>query len=157
MLTQAGFAPVAFSAGLLTDAIVNLLGGGAADPTTLKLFQNNVTVSPATLLADLTEADFTGYAGISITEASWAAAVLQPDGTARAINTTVRIFNATGTAIPNTVYGWYLINDGGSLCAMGNFPTPLLMDANGKYIAIELALTMPAGSPANITDVESNT
>jgi hypothetical protein len=156
MLTQPGFSPILASLLALNAFKLNVLGGGAGDPTDLKLFKNNVTVSPTTVIADLIEADFSGYADISITEASWGGFVTRPDGSAMIMNNTIRTWMPNAATIGNTIYGWYLVSSLGALLMMGNLPAPAVMDTVLKYLSIELAMILPAGAPANLTDVETN-
>lgn len=99
---------------------------GSFNPT-LKLFQNNATISASTVLADLTEADYSGYVAQGI--ATWTTP--QADGSNRKYteSTTVKTFAHDGGGTANTIYGWYLIDsNSGDLLAVHKFDTPVVMD-----------------------------
>lgn len=78
----------------------------------LKLFKNNVVPTLATVIGDLTEADFTNYVAKSLTRAGWNAAIkIAP--VAPCINDEAASIYGTeqswtcGVA-GNTVYGYYI-------------------------------------------------
>lgn len=94
---------------------------------TLKLFKNNATISASTVLADLTEADYSGY--LSQTIGAWTTPAA--DGSSRKYTeaTAVLTFAHDGGGTANTIYGWYLIDTlSGDLLAVHKFDTPVVMD-----------------------------
>jgi len=98
---------------------------------TLHLFQNDLVPDCATVLGDLTEADFTGYAEIELLndeDPQTCVGKLQgphtlPDETF-AIYVDEQVFTASGTANPNTIYGAYITDDDGLLIAVKRFAEP---------------------------------
>jgi len=108
---------------------------GVAAPSTweIKLFQNNYTPVSSTLLANLTEATFSGYAGISMSGMSL-------DATLDAFNRAVVRWNpATWTksgVTGNTVYGYYVVGPGPSLMWLERFDFSIPMLTNGAYLVI---------------------
>jgi len=156
MLTQPGFSPFQSSRQALDSWIQEVLHGGAGVDGALHLFKNNVTISPATVVGDLTEADYTGYAAAVVDEDNWGISRVQPDGSIIRVQLVVFEFQPSGTTISNTVYGWYLTGSGGFLVAAGNLPNPVLLDSTASLLDIELALTMLAGAPAALIDADSN-
>lgn len=156
MLSVPAFSPVEAQRRALDDLLVALVGIADVDGE-IRLFQNNLTVSPLTVLGDLTEADFSGYAAEAIAGGDWQTpAKIMPDGSARQILGTVVTFDQTASTISNTVYGWYWVASDGTLELAGNFPTPLVMDAAGKFISLELAAQIIAAGFSGLADVESN-
>jgi hypothetical protein len=108
----------------LTDLISNLIGVSTAYPY-LHLFTNNVTPSPTSVIADFTEADYTGYASQPIPgvgAVGWAS-----QGAAVAYSGPV-IFAPTGTAVTNIIYGYYITDSGSThLWGAALLPSPYSM------------------------------
>ncbi len=75
----------------------------------LKLYNNNVSVQPSTLLSALTETNFGGYAPILI--ASWNGPYVDVNLQAYILSA-LAIFTCNGTSSDN-VYGAYLVADNG--------------------------------------------
>lgn len=122
---------------------------------TLHLFQNDLVPDCDTVLADLTEADFTGYAEIVLLndlDPQTCVGMIQgphtlPDGSF-ALYIDEQVFTASGTALPNTVYGAYVTDDDGLLVAVKRFaePGPVGL-ATGDVVKVagklQLACTVP--------------
>jgi hypothetical protein len=68
----------------------------------LRLYQNNITPSDTDTTATYTEANFTGYAAIALTGASWNAA-----SAGTITYSAQQTFTCTG-ASSNTIYGYYV-------------------------------------------------
>lgn len=113
----------------------------------LKLFKNNVTVSVATVLGDLTIADFSGYADKDLS-AMASATINGSDQGEKHSNANDFAHNGGGTG--NTIYGWYItIHDvGGSdaLFLCENFPTPLVVSAVPNHVQFDLSILDELGS-----------
>jgi hypothetical protein len=90
----------------LNDLKVDLTNNTAV---ALKLYQNNVTPVDTTLLSAYTEANFGGYAPVTIVTASWNGAYLDPVGRAY-MDTGLSVFICNGNAA-NTIYGAILVQD----------------------------------------------
>lgn len=69
----------------------------------LRLFKNNFTPSDSSVLADFTEADFPGYAAITLTGGSWTTTPGAPSIATYAAQT----FTATASG-SQTIYGYYI-------------------------------------------------
>lgn len=101
-LIQAGLAaaePEDPAAGLFNGALI-------------KLFQNDITPTKATALADLHVATFTGYANSSAVV--WGAPLTDENGVTTVTGGSKQ-FTASDGVVPNTIYGWYATNAGGSV------------------------------------------
>lgn len=104
--------------------------GGPLNANKLHLYKNNITPSRNTVLADLIEADFDGYAAIAALV--WSAPFLDVDGTALVMGADAA-FIATGGTTPNTVFGWYLTNAGSTvLIGVFAFNTPVGIAGAGQ-------------------------
>lgn len=77
-------------------------------PCVLELFQNNVIVDADTVLAGLTKATYSGYAGITIT--SFGEPITNPDFSASIVGPLTQ-FNHNGGITANTIYGAYITDD----------------------------------------------
>ena len=103
--------------------------------TTLKLLKSPVTLTRFLTLADLTEADFSGYAAKSIT------AVGTPILNANAgadIPIPSQEFTVT-TATPqvgNDIYGWWLEDGSSNLLALAVFDSPVPMQFVGQGLVL---------------------
>jgi hypothetical protein len=101
-------------------------------------------LGPGTVIADFTEADFDGYALITIT--NFLAAYLDPAGGA-SIQSGTQQFNYGPAGTPpvgNTVLGFWLTNAAGALVVAGNFDTPITMNAVGDSIPVNITLNYGA-------------
>lgn len=76
-----------------------------ADFRYVVLFQNDIEVTPNTVYGDLTLADFGGYAPQLIT---WGA--VRKDECRSEMLAVPMVFTATGTPLPQTIYGYAIID-----------------------------------------------
>lgn len=83
----------------------------ATDGKTVKLFQNNVTASRNSVLADFTECDFDGY---SPQDPVWVASV-QSGAEDVALAPALEFIAGAGLAGPQSVYGYFVIDEFGDL------------------------------------------
>ncbi len=107
---------------------------------TIQLFQNNHTFVFGDVKANLTVATFTGYAGVSPSYAS-NPTITSPGAT---MVTNPAVFTVSGTAVSNTIYGWYaLSNQTGTECSMGGTFAggPFTMNVIGQTITVTLTVT----------------
>lgn len=81
-----------------------LLGGAK-----VMLFKNDYQPSATTVLADLIEADFTGYARSA--DLVWGEPFITPAQLAEIVAQQLQ-FNATGSTVTNTIYGYAVITPG---------------------------------------------
>lgn len=113
---------------------------------TVKLFKTNTNLDPDTVIGDLTEADFSGYA--AVTPPVFLTKYQLPDGS-WALQTDLIQFLQTAATITNTVFGWWLETsaDGGQLLLAESFAEPQLMFAADQ--AIMLSIRVQMGDPDN--------
>jgi len=95
------------------------------------LYQNDYTPVDATVIGDLDEADYSGYAEQIAT--GWTAAVTTPLG--RAISFADEMnFAHDGGGTDNTIYGYYVLAPTGSLAWVERFLGPITMaDASDAF------------------------
>jgi hypothetical protein len=105
------------------------------DAGKLDLYQNDFTPNDQTVLADLTVADFTGYAQVSLT--TYVAPYTEPDGKA-VITTPQAVFASSGSAVQNVVYGWYVLDADGDLLAAGRFDDALNFSGVGDAVVMHV-------------------
>jgi hypothetical protein len=105
----------------------------------IRLFSNNITVGPNTVIGDLTESTFTGYAAQAL--ATVPAAVADPVLGGVSIFIPSHLFTASGTTTPaESCYGAYLVDTAGALIAAANLQTPVDMSDNGDSVMIQMTL-----------------
>lgn len=117
-------------------AIVSeLIGvGNFLDGAILKLFKADYTPGPATVLGDLTaiEADFTGYAASAAVV--WGPVFTDAANTAFTVGD-VKTFASTGSAVTNTIYGYWAQGAGGLMYAERfDAPIPVLGVGDGVVL-----------------------
>lgn len=117
-----------------TDIITNYW----ANTDKLRLFQNDLVPDNDTDVGDLTIADFTGYADVTVVSASWSRGQI-PDFREQEIwFNGGATFTQTGTTITNTVYGWYIVDTAGTvLKAVRRFNVPILFDTTGRKLFLK--------------------
>jgi hypothetical protein len=92
-------------------ALENLVNKTAPVDLTLRLYQNNATISNALVIgAGIVEATFTGYSAIALTAAAWNAAASGSIATAA-----VKEFTSSIGSQSQTIYGYYLTNAAGTV------------------------------------------
>lgn len=112
-------------------AIVNeLIGAGNfLDAAVIHLYKNDYTPGPATVVGDFTEADFTGYAASAIVV--WGTVLTDPSNVAYVAGD-AKTFASTGSAVPNTIYGYWAQGAGGLMYAERfDAPIPILGVGDG--------------------------
>lgn len=78
----------------------------------LKLYKNNYTPAQGTLLADFTEATFTGYTGVTFARSAWASATANPVSN-KGETSANQVSWTAGSG--ETLYGYYVESDTGDL------------------------------------------
>jgi len=109
----------------MTEIKTAILDGGS-----MRLYQNDYTPTAATTLADLTEADFTGYAAVTLT--TWSGVYLTAAGYA-AVNSPLASFRPVAPfTVGNQIYGIFIRDVAGALVLAQRFDDPVSMvDGNG--------------------------
>ena len=112
----------------ILDYLKDAFNGGALSFGTLSifLFKSNTTISEATVWADLTEADFTGYSIASLT--AWTGPTDAGGDTSLVQEAAYVRTNSGGSA--QTIYGWGIVLD--------HAGTPLLVTASNFASAVVL-------------------
>lgn len=131
--------PLLALARLVTDIKTNLLDGGE-----FGLYVNDVAPTIDTVIGDLTEATFTGYARATVTTFS---AVYYTGEDYAATNSPLASFApASPYTVTEIVYGWFYLDANGDLAMAGRFAVPQPMDGPGELI--ELVVRFVQGNPA---------
>jgi hypothetical protein len=120
-------------------ALEALLNKTAPQNLDLKLYKNNKTPSETDTEVDYTEADFTGYAAIQLTAASWTVTPGAPTEAAYPQQT----FASTAGSQNQDVYGYYLVQrTSGKLVYAERFSNgPYNIANDGDEIKVTLKLT----------------
>lgn len=128
----------------LISVFLDTVNDGAGSLT--RLFQNDYTPSALSVIGDLVEADFPGYAAAG-PQTDWATLVDADTGLHGVGNTDLANFTATsGAGLPQAIYGWYVTADGGALLSAIRFPTPVVINdgetfAMRRFIPFNSAIT----------------
>jgi len=121
-------------------ALEALAGKTAGQNLILKLFKSNTTPGATDTEATYTEANFTGYAAITLTAANWVTTPGNPSSMAYAQQT----FTSSAGAQNQPVYGYYLIQvSSGKLVWAERFTDgPYTIVNNGDAIKITPVITL---------------
>lgn len=112
------------------EGLIKLLDLITANDLKLHLFTNNITPSKSTVLSGLTEATFTGYAAITLTNANWVSLGVSSNIGSK-VYPTCTFTNSSGSNA--TVYGFYITDNAVTKCiAVGLFDgSPITITASG--------------------------
>lgn len=102
------------------------------DDLYVKLFKNNLTPGAATVLGDLTECDFAGYAAVLVS--SWGT-VSTVSGRASVTGSTCT-FTRSSTGTAQNVYGYYVVSDGDLLWVERDPSGPFSVASAGDNYAV---------------------
>lgn len=115
--------------------------GGLLNGCRVKLFQNNIVPTPLTKLADLTEADFSGYAESAALV--WGTPYYQADGTPVVLAGAVSFIVANPATTPNVVYGYYVVNGAGdTLLFSERFGSSVNMATPSQGLSVEAGFSV---------------
>lgn len=124
---------------VLYPNVGSLLGMGlvrtALVDCTVHLFSNDATLGPGTVVGDLTECTFGGYAEKTV--AALLPAYIDPLGGASAQIATVQ-WDHSGSGTDELVYGFWVETDGGDLFLCGKFDEPIPMGSVGDSIPLDV-------------------
>jgi len=104
----------------------------------LRLFKSDTDVTDATVVGDLTEADFAGYAAITLNSASWTTTPGSPSVATYAQQT----FTRSSSGAQQLVYGYYVTTAGGALRWLEKFDSAVIMELINDAIKITPRLTL---------------
>lgn len=118
----------------LLTALVTWAGAAPFTPLHVRLFQNNFTPSPNMVVGDLVECTFTGYAASTVIV--WNPVGDDDTGNALVIGDQ-KLFAATGSAIGNMAFGYYVTDAAGTVVYWAErFATPKSFDSAGDQLAV---------------------
>ncbi|BAQ16915.1 hypothetical protein [Methyloceanibacter caenitepidi] len=121
--------------GLILEYLVNK---GTPEDLVLRLFKNDLTLLEATDENDFTEADFTGYAALTLTGANWTVT----DGDPAVATYAEQDFTSSANQTQQTIYGYYLTRlTGGEAVWAERLPTSQIIQNNGDRISITPRIT----------------
>lgn len=108
---------------------------------TVKLFVNNITVTPDTVFASLVEPSGDWYTPQSLT---YGQVFEGPNGEMNVVARSVQ-FNYTGTDAAETIYGWFVddAGDGDAPISARNLETPVNMGNVLDSLIVQPGLTLP--------------
>lgn len=107
------------------------------------LYTNVISPSHLTVIGDLTEPTFTGYAQQSLT-LDTANAYLDPATNASFVDGGDLLFIATAVPTPEDIQGWFIVNDAGTeLHAISPFASPVPIMNPGQGVHVDLVLSFP--------------
>jgi hypothetical protein len=125
-------------------AILNALTAMSAilNGAKVHLYANNAALGENTVLGDLTEATFTGYAAsIALV---WNPAYTQQDGTPTVDAPSVTFASTSPFTTGNTIYGFYVTNGAGSTLLYAQaFAAPQLISAAFQAVVVQPTFTLP--------------
>ena len=120
-------------------ALASFVGKAAPQDLTLHLYTNNLVLAENTVVADLVQPTFGGYASSILSGASWTVTMGNP-----AVATFPDMSFACNISpfTPQTVYGYFVTRDGGTnLMWAEKFPIPQIISATGERIVVSPRLT----------------
>lgn len=105
----------------------------------LHLFQNNLTPTTNTVIGDFTEATFAGYAAVDII--TWSAPSVAAH--VATIGAAVRTFTRSTTGAGQTIYGYYVTNNGDTILWWSERDpnAPITLTNAGDSYSVTVALT----------------
>lgn len=133
---------LAFLRSLVTHICTTAAATPPLDGCKVHLFTNDFTPLPSTLLADFDEANFVGYAEVTI--ADWGTTI--NTGTARAGSTASATFTAGAIVAPGqTVYGYYVTDSGETVVLFSErFETAVNFVNQFDSLQLDLIFSLPA-------------
>jgi hypothetical protein len=116
------------------------LNYSATGNVVLRLFKSNTTPAETDTVATYTEADFTGYASVTLTGASWTVTNADPASASYAKQT----FTSSAGSQNQNVYGYYATNAAGTvlLWAERFSDGPYNIANNGDKIEVTPVVTL---------------
>lgn len=141
--------PLVINQGFLVVAMGELvLGATDLNDVSVRLFQNDIMPTPATALTDFTVATYTGYAAQLADPLGFPYDDVQ--GNVLQEFTQV-LFQPTGTAISNVIYGWYAVGGAGTFSGVLlaakrlDVPVTLASALDALPVSIRIAYNQPQG------------
>lgn len=122
------------------DMLTALVAKAAAENLALHLFKSNTTPAETDTTATYTEADFTGYAAITLTAANWVVTEGAPSNAAYPQQT----FTSSAGSQSQSVYGYYLtrVTSGRIAWAERFADGPYVIVNNGDQVKVTPVITL---------------
>lgn len=115
--------------------------GEPLETPTLILYQNNHSPSKETVIGDLTECNFTGYAAVAAV--AFGAAHIDTDGKVK-MKAPSETFVASGAAVGNSVFGWAITNAAKTALYVAQaFDTEYVISETGQGITVQPEVVFP--------------
>lgn len=116
----------------LATMLEKFLGFEFGNLWTLHLFKNDYTPHPGTVDTDFVEADYPGYAYI-VFDASDFGAITVTAHVAQSTLSAAQVFTGdTGSWSPQTIYGYWILNNDDNYYVSERFNTPIDMIPDGQ-------------------------
>lgn len=142
---------------MLKAFLLAVEGSGTLFPSgyTLRLYTNNLTPLPTSVVGDFTELTNVEVPGYTPATPTWNAAPYANNDGSWTDNMTLAPFTATGAASPpTTVYGWFLTDSGKTtLLGAGLLDAPFTFSLSGDGFTMEgnLNVAQPDGDHVSTT------
>lgn len=122
------------------DALEYFCNKLAPQDLVLRLFKNDITPAETDTAASYTEADFSGYAAITLTGANWAAAVA---GAPSSIAYAQQTFTSNAAQALQNIYGYFMTRAASGRIALAErfVAAPFGIVNNGDFISITPTIT----------------
>jgi hypothetical protein len=107
-----------------------------------RLYQNDYAFVPTTVVGDLTEADFTGYAFAS--DANQVGPI-DTAGSQQALTSSQTFIASNPITVTNTIYGYYVTKNAGVDLVCGErFPVPIQIQNPGEFVGLNFFFPLNA-------------
>jgi hypothetical protein len=113
--------------------LLTLLTAEKLATNTIGLYKNEVEIDQNTALADLTVADFSGYA--AKTDIVFNQPFYDEDGKVSAVGELCQ-FDATAATIANVVYGYYVLDSDSALVGIEAFDEPKSVSSTNDSVVV---------------------
>jgi hypothetical protein len=125
---------------MITEQIAS---GNWLDGVVFRLFQNDINPTQGTVLSQLVEANFDGYAPVG--PVAWGQAWTDAAGNGVTSGSTVGFF-CSGTDTPNTIFGYFVTHGptaSETLKWVERFDNPLPMQGPGNAVTLPVVWALP--------------
>lgn len=125
--------------------LLMLLQGTVHTMETVHLYKNPITPDPTTVLADLEEADFSGYiGGLTL---SWGAGFINAIGKGQRLAASVQWQSVGPMLVTNMIYGVYVLSDTNLVVSVEPFAAPINVNADAINILYQPSITCVTEPP----------
>lgn len=122
--------------------LLEILRLGGLDNLTVRLFQNDMTPTEASVLADFIQCDFSGY--VQVVGRNFNTPVFDDQGNGNLVSASIAAFTQNAPTITNIAYGYYVVlNDGVTLVWSERFAAPQAFADTADNVAVVLRFGYP--------------